>query len=146
MGRRSVEARATGAICAHCGTALGPDAVLWLEDRWEDGWLLLCDRCGREAFKWELTQPFVVRPLICLRCAGCGRELHRKVDRRVRVFETCSERCRARLVAARRRAARQTRMQHACAVCGQAFTGRRDAATCSPACRQKAYRQRQGTG
>jgi hypothetical protein len=36
----------------------------------------------------------------------------------------------------------QAFMQHRCAVCGQPFTGRRDAKFCSPACRQLAYRQR----
>jgi len=34
-----------------------------------------------------------------------------------------------------------------CEVCGEQFTAtRRDAKTCSPACKQKAYRQRQKQG
>jgi len=33
---------------------------------------------------------------------------------------------------------------HSCAFCGRAFTARKDAAYCSNACRQRAYRQRGG--
>jgi hypothetical protein len=42
-------------------------------------------------------------------------------------------------------AGRPPRAERTCATCGHPFSARRGARTCSPACRQRAYRQRQHT-
>lgn len=75
-------------------------------------------------------------------CSGahCSRAvvfLDQKPPARKRVF--CSQECRAS-------GTRAQPQQKTCEVCGEPFTATRsDAKTCSPACRQKAYRQRMRT-
>jgi len=56
----------------------------------------------------------------------------------------CSTRCRWRQqLDQRKRARRATKTEHRCVVCGQPIVdGRRDAKTCSAACRQRSYRER----
>jgi endogenous inhibitor of DNA gyrase (YacG/DUF329 family) len=76
-------------------------------------------------------------------CATCARPVWCWAQRTRRIF--CSRRCEwthyNRRQQARRAAARPSRP---CAVCTRPFVPRRgDATTCSPACRQRAYRQRQ---
>ena len=76
-------------------------------------------------------------------CLACGRPVHRFA--RV-TYEFCSELCKRTTdhARAKQRRAETPRPTVTCAVCGQSFTPpRRDAVTCSHACRQRAYRARQ---
>jgi hypothetical protein len=53
----------------------------------------------------------------------------------------CGEKCRMAIYAAK---GRRKPIERLCQTCGQPFVPKRaDALTCSPACRQRAYRQRQ---
>lgn len=55
----------------------------------------------------------------------------------------CTRACEIAARTGRRRLARQLARQRRCETCGDAFTApRQDACYCSPACRQRAYRQR----
>jgi hypothetical protein len=75
-------------------------------------------------------------------CVGCGRHVVYAPCDLARWWHLhCSERCREKFYRARRAAMKpRTKI---CAVCGKGFTPpRNDAKTCSPACRQKSYRQR----
>ena len=77
-------------------------------------------------------------------CQVCNRVVYALPHRFTGV---CSHRCQKTLTARRNRL--KTRIQAPvkdCPICGRAIpltTGRSDKAHCSPACRQKAYRQRQ---
>jgi hypothetical protein len=74
-------------------------------------------------------------------CYQCGRRFHYDVRAR-RIY--CSHICAARSKAQSYRDAHRPDNARVCAVCGQPFTPpRSDAKTCSNACRQKAYRDRQ---
>lgn len=81
------------------------------------------------------------------RCHQCGRPCHRRSREwrsgpRARIF--CSDLCSAAYYRAPGMKAAAAARHKVCATCGQNFGAtRRDAATCSPACRQKAHRQRQ---
>ena len=80
-------------------------------------------------------------------CVACGREVWNQSDSTRRKRFTCSRRCQVQsqvaVHAPARAAQRAERLRKICATCGRSFNGTRsDAATCSPACRQKAYRQR----
>jgi hypothetical protein len=75
-------------------------------------------------------------------CEGCGRKVYYSFWTPPRGAVACSEVCRRKVHAAIRRAKGGSR-EKTCTVCGRPFTAPRcDALTCSPACRQKAYRQR----
>ena len=75
------------------------------------------------------------------RCTGCGRLLARTSFWPARL---CSEDCQRTARNTRRRV---ERAGHTCPSCGNAFTPpRADARYCSPACRQKAYRERLASG
>lgn len=137
------EAREYGERCGQCGRSLAPDEPVYL---WRmmasPGTFWLGPGCGacadkRGAFRWRgpAVGPFP--------CAGCGRAIYRRADRRWRrQFHVCSERCRWRVATRRRADMRMPEQQHACTGCGAPFTARRGAAYCSSACRQKAYRER----
>ena len=77
-------------------------------------------------------------------CTVCGRTVLRPVFWKPTGEVTCSDRCRLRAYRARVTAARrtQTRGTLRCGRCGAAMTGRADRRYCSPACRQRAYRNR----
>jgi hypothetical protein len=83
-------------------------------------------------------------------CPGRGRPLCRWASGRSS-FWYCSRKCAGRLYARRWRARQRKAAEGRpppvvrCAVCGRDFNPpRKDARTCSPACRQKAYRRRKG--
>jgi hypothetical protein len=68
-------------------------------------------------------------------------------DRHAVQYVFCSTRCRSRIdrarAAGRRAEKRAESAPHLCSGCGEVLDGRRaDAAYCSPACRQRAYRRR----
>jgi hypothetical protein len=77
-------------------------------------------------------------------CLNCGRPAVTTVDRRARKLLTCSRECEA---AVRNGILREKRRlchpELTCEGCGKAFQPKRAGATyCSPACRQRTYRQR----
>jgi hypothetical protein len=73
------------------------------------------------------------------RCRVCSSEL--TPERSTRRY--CSDSCRYVHHTRKRRSAKAPRRRHACQQCGRDFLAARvDAKTCSPKCRQKAYRQR----
>jgi hypothetical protein len=79
------------------------------------------------------------------RCQTCGRVVFSLRDERKNHYVACSRQCRQAIYAAVAKAKRPSR-DKTCTVCGEAFVAPRwDAVTCSPACRQKAYRQRHAT-
>ena len=145
---RMEQAHRTGQSCGSCGRALAPDEPVWVVPlragydprtrspmRWKAP---ICGGCAgpraHDRLRFRHPEP----------CDGCGRDVTSPHERRHRRWVVCSQRCawtaRNRLRAEAAAAARAKR----CAVCGREFeAGRRDALTCSPACRQKAYRRRQ---
>jgi endogenous inhibitor of DNA gyrase (YacG/DUF329 family) len=85
-------------------------------------------------------------PAVPKPCAGCGRDVYFAGEGN-KLGAYCSDRCSRitfnRYHAAKRKANRQRYLAKTCEVCGEEFTAKRvDAKTCSPACKQKAYRRR----
>jgi predicted RNA-binding Zn-ribbon protein involved in translation (DUF1610 family) len=147
---------------APCGHEIGVDdpVYLWYETRiygYSFGAVLRrgCVLCAAE---WVSRPPRTLRDTLrairassphvrSYSCPECGRDVVvvrvEDVKGRRRSAYYCSGRCRdeRRLRVARERRARAR--EKACAECGAEFTATRsDAKTCSPACRQKAYRRR----
>jgi hypothetical protein len=144
--RRARVAARDGRSCGKCGRQLDPAETVYLV-RIGIGYRLggsfgywrapICSGCApSRALQADVATP----------CAGCGRGVvYQRSDWRRRWF-ACSERClwtaRNRLRAERLAEARMLD----CAVCGERFhPARSDAVTCSPACRQKAYRRRRAS-
>lgn len=145
------EAQLTAAICGECRRALAPNEPVWLVPRWRPSWrgrrhVLSCEGCTPAPAK--TGNLWFKRP-----CEGCGRTVWRRhlqewwwkygceLPSHVRTF--CCERCEQAVYRARRRDRQPERPAPQCAVCGESFAPiRRDAVTCSSACRQRAYRLR----
>ncbi len=136
--------------CAKCGRALARDEPLYIT--WgcagrggAPGHVPLCEGC---------TLPYMVarrHPIFSLNivgrpCETCGRDVvfsADDVEHRYRKHVFCCERCRWTYYNTARNQRTAQARQKVCEVCGEEFTAkRRDAKTCSPACKQKAYRQR----
>jgi predicted nucleic acid-binding Zn ribbon protein len=157
---RRLRAEQTCEVCGDCGHQFAPDEPVWMgyyrhssgtcfqhpvclgcrsDKRYGlDAWYEArsCEWCGRPvSFRVPLTQKRHVPEWY----AG-ERVLDTPLER-TRTF--CSIRCRQREASSHRVAARAEARRRTCPVCGVAFVGTRaDAATCSSACRQRAYRQR----
>jgi hypothetical protein len=109
-------AQDTGTVCGACGSELGPDAVLWKVPLWArqaEHHLTapVCTACPQNTFTFEGSIPELLeqslRNYVTVRCAACGREVHRLRDNRPpRLWEVCSRRCRALVVTAKRKARR----------------------------------------
>jgi hypothetical protein len=117
--------RVQGYICAEC---CGPNvdrAPLWP---------------GQQPDRWE------PRP-----CQQCGRQCYRGVGSRRNDWGRCkhafcSDACAAAFYRAPRVKVAAAARRKVCTVCATPFDAlRRDAATCSPACRQCVHRKRQAT-
>jgi hypothetical protein len=110
----------------------------------------LCRRCleERHASCWCRKQPFDgtrtaidcwFREMRERQCRWCRRWL---------IYEGhpvhyCGDGCRKAAAAERRSDARAVKLTRTCSVCGTRYQAKRvDSAYCSPACRQKAFRQR----
>jgi hypothetical protein len=125
--------------CAACAkrwigllNRLPPDAENWTEDQRQR---LLRARAELPFNRWHPARS----------CEQCGRPVIFHAVRRIPRHAVCGDACRyaIRLAQARARRARR-RPQVVCVTCGRPFPPKRaDALTCSPACRQRAYRQRQ---
>jgi predicted nucleic acid-binding Zn ribbon protein len=151
------EAKRAAKACGECGTTLGADDTVFLAPVpvvAGRGWTApVCEVCapkrmvelrgrgeryGRRSDLYPEWQ-----------CATCGRSVVFRVSElqyRRRKHAFCSEKC-SQIHHNRRRSERsQPSREKTCSVCGGAFTATRsDAKTCSPACKQKAYRQRRRT-
>jgi hypothetical protein len=122
-----------------------------------------CEKCCEEAYAEErkkrpLTFKAAIRNITgkgphlrWTRCAECGRDILLITDTSYKKPPArgvcCSEACRSEH---RKRPAREKRrvgLEKVCGECGKQFTASRsDAKTCSPACKQKAYRRKRKVG
>jgi endogenous inhibitor of DNA gyrase (YacG/DUF329 family) len=139
--------------CAVCQVVIPADAPLWRvtaeprNNAVRDPLRGVCEGCRDRLYtptswrSWRWTAPAP--------CVTCGRLVGYRDDGRLypRYYVACSERCRHTAHTAAALAERQAaRSQLVCGTCGQTFTAARsDGRYCSPACRQRAYRQRQRT-
>jgi hypothetical protein len=145
--------------CENCNAPLGPSdpCVVWYHQRQGElhysvgyGAVRGCMACADDGWAEEVkSRPFSLRAALgvlsgkgpYLReayCERCGRRIifatQTKYPEPYRRIAYCSEACKEVRAAAR---------QKTCEVCTGAFTAtRRDAKTCSGACKQKAYRRR----
>jgi hypothetical protein len=96
----------------------------------------------------DAYQQVITRKLVYDYCETCDRKVvweESKRDRRGggRLYVFCSERYARDIYRQIRNARNAEAREKPCEVCGERFTAtRRDAKTCSAACKQKAYRQR----
>ncbi len=151
--------------CENCGAELAPSdtvVVWWAARRGDIGNRFVpargCKRCADAAWAEELARRgFSLRRALRLiggepelharlaSCHHCGREVAFMTATEYRTPYArrayCSDPCRD---ASRKLArSRRPRPLGICETCGATFVPTRsDAKTCSPACRQKAYRQR----
>lgn len=124
--------------CAKCGKAIAPDERITWKRILVPGFLgsdevkaPCCDICVGEDPYYLLTSKV---------CGHCGRPVRLKPRKYQRRF-WCSNRCSQRWYNAHRIPRYKPRV--ICGCCGSDFKpARRDAAFCSSACRQRAYRQR----
>lgn len=170
--RRNYRSHADASVCCRCGDPIPPGTPVWMlscrlfsfpfadspipanrdfafVENTVAAWCKSCasSRPVSPRGKNPQQQPVMSGP-----CRGCGREVHLyETDEncgksRARAF-LCSQRCRNKVYGARFRK-RHGKPKPAgplarCTVCQRNFPAKRsDAKTCSPACRQKAYRRK----
>jgi hypothetical protein len=139
---RYERARRDAATCGKCGKPLPLPAPVWLQRlRALSGWrksirlVPICADCRGDWYPSNWSQGH------CVNCGRCVYHCKHRGDYRL-THVSCSQRCRIAIHNALAKAKRPDRNK-TCATCGKAFLApRADAVTCSPACRQKAYRQR----
>ena len=150
--KRINRARRACESCAACGEPIASVDTVRIDRVWTGGdehYLApVCRQCwarrSGDSVDWLFESP---KP-----CDGCGRPVAyyrpwRSKRRGPRKVVACSQRCAAAAYQRRRAEAARRRWQwgrrKTCAACGVRFDAtRRDTRTCSPACRQKAYRAR----
>lgn len=129
--------------CPVCRTPIRVAGVL-TRGRHSDGRVTysdgpVCLRCygfAAPSLVWYLAGEPEFRP-----CEHCSMPVGRVPDQRMTRW-TCSTKCRVALWRDENRSASRNAT---CRDCGEEFTpARSDAAYCSPACRQRAYRRRTG--
>jgi hypothetical protein len=77
-------------------------------------------------------------------CGTCGRRVTKESHKRHLTHFFCCERCEYAHYTRQRAKRRVAAREKVCEVCSKGFTAsRKDAKTCSPACKQKAYRERE---
>lgn len=133
--RRESQSTRLADVCGPCGIHLAPGDAVYV------------GRVGRPSlFGWSWRR--VVTCEACARggpyergaCAHCHRPVHRVRGAGSRF---CCKRCQWLAASATRTARGAAGRAKACTICGRTFTAPRlDARTCSPACRQRAYRLR----
>lgn len=150
---RNHKSYADASICCRCGRGIAPGAAVWML-RCRLIWPLTIVNIVDDRLGAGCTGCAGARKIACTGCCpGCKRAVYLIADElsenrncRPPAF-FCSNRCRNRVYGARfRRRHSRPKTVHAlaaCRVCGCNFEPKRsDAKTCSPACRQKAYRER----
>ncbi len=141
---RAVDAKATAEACGLCGCAIAEGAPVVVRKlfTWRSYLVApVCTECGH------------LEPDKALPCYWCERPVamdHELFASRNRSGIFCCDRCRSkwhnRRNSAIRKRQRQRYLAKTCEVCGEEFTATRvDTKTCSPACKQKGYRQRKGS-
>jgi hypothetical protein len=146
--RRRREAARTGLLCATCGRPMTPADPMWKSRGWNgvpfSGRRVMlheCENCAPKDRHWSKFP-----------CEACGRTLYRRSPKHDMYRDQCeprrswfcSERCEQAVYRRARRDRQPERPAPKCATCGESFAPiRRDAVTCSSACRQRAYRLRQ---
>jgi hypothetical protein len=124
------EAENKGGICGGCFRKLEPTETVW---RFNSGPPAYAACCHGEARDWRYWCP--ESP-----CQGCGRGVIYQVNLRRRIHVFCCDHCES---VYRWRLKKTQREIPSCETCNQPFSSKRaDAKHCSPACKQKAYRQR----
>jgi hypothetical protein len=133
------EALETAKLCGECGTPFTRKQAVYLvpvRQFWRPLATVVtvphCRKCVPEHWHDDLQSG---------RCETCGRVVFTLPRWQKKYHVACSRQCRKAIYPALARP--QSSREKTCAVCGTAFTApRSDAVTCSPACRQKAYRRR----
>lgn len=142
---RRYRARKTAEVCGACGQALARSAPIWRRrlgqgpglSGWSPGSLTpVCSECRptRGVEWWPPTS-----------CETCGRTVTNAAISQAQAWTHtfCSEQCSSSWYTARRNERAAEARRKCCEVCDEIFDAtRRDALTCSPSCRQRAYRRR----
>jgi hypothetical protein len=144
---RGVDAKATAETCGMCGRDMAPTETVVIRSMPSysvsggRSFVPVCAECGKLGERSAEMQPcyWCDRPVFMLYEVWAAR------PNRIGVF--CCDRCRYKWHNRRhseiRKRQRQRFLAKTCEVCGEAFTATRvDTKTCSPACRQRAYRRR----
>jgi hypothetical protein len=135
----AARSRYLGTVCARCGCTILPRDPLWIINFSAGGHqAAICEPCAHERSRSPFTKWQTPGE-----CDACHRPVTYETSGRERRHAFCCLRCQQgyynRLAVERNR----TPGGKLCPICGQQFeASRRDAVTCSPACRQKAYRRR----
>jgi hypothetical protein len=139
------ESRKSGNVCAACGEDISSRPAYRVSE-YSGPFVMMCDGCAPEWLVSGRGKPMRIIPEVNVHvwdCAGCGRQVMFGMSPsqyRKRVY--CSEDCRTAYAHAAK-SEHSVPHKNACEVCGAEFASKRsDAKTCSPACRQKAYRRR----
>jgi predicted nucleic acid-binding Zn ribbon protein len=143
-----------GGSCAGCGRELGNDEAVGRAriffgrgffGRWRNVVAPFCGQCLEQ----HLQRAYGRGVCATGKCEGCGRTVHETERRWHARHHFCSDACRRKHESQRSAAiARQRRAEargpsRQCVVCNEAFEpARADARYCSPACKQKAHRDR----
>lgn len=147
------EAARTAEVCGKCGQQIGPQDTVYIGVVWAGYTLFgsftrhygpLCEDYAPKYLK-RGHDPFAFREAVADPCDSCSRQVVRHLTGRdfYRRHVFCSERCRWTLYNRERDRRAAVAREKICESCGEKFsTTRSDAKTCSPACRQRAYRDR----
>jgi hypothetical protein len=135
--RRCIARARLGGACGSCGRDLALREAVWRAGVYiasGNYWMtMLCQRCRPPSRRWFKAHP----------CDTCGRPVQIEFSQRRHKHVFCCDRCGARWHNQQRNQRTRQARERVCPICAQPFVGtRRDAATCSPKCRQKAYRLR----
>ena len=121
-------------MCEKCNRDLVDDEPVYRFQDANGATIRRCRDCATRMgtiFQWRPPVP----------CEGCGRPVSYREDRHRRLHVSCGERSCLRSI--RAAGARSQRRQPRVCICGIEFKPTRgDARYCSPACKQRAYRQR----
>ncbi len=161
--RRVEEAQRSADLCGQCGRCLENGEAVYLAPKVYVGMAALVRQpnfhrapvCG-DCAPMDITERTGTRATIAYYllvdepCGACGRPVVFRTtrglyNRRRDVF--CCERCRWTYYNGRRNERNARAREKVCEGCGEPFTAtRRDAKTCSDACKQKVYRLRKKGG
>ncbi len=158
-------AKIAGGLCSACGRECAPVEPVYLKwsymriqpmsiadpNRLEAHlYVPLCERCAPDSLKRQRAGDRDYVAYGDAPCGGCGRrvvwdEPACYLAPRTHIF--CCRRCESRYHNRVRSESQAGAREKVCEGCGEAFTAtRRDAKTCSAACKQKAYRLRKKGG